>query len=94
MKLKTVGLGHLPLTLFNARVEKLFHAPAVHADKMIMMAALIKLKDGFARLEIRAPQNASLFKLRKHAVNSRKANIKVFKEHLLIDVLCTEVARF
>jgi len=44
--------GDLPLPLLDALVAELRDPPAVYADDMIVMRALVELEDGAATLEV------------------------------------------
>jgi hypothetical protein len=89
LKFEAMGLGDFALTLFNAWVEKFFYAPAVDADEMIVVTALVEFKDSLTCLKIGAAQNASLLKLCKYPIHGGQTHIKIFKKHLFIDVFRT-----
>ena len=61
---------------------------------MIVMAALVELKDSFARFKIGATQDTRLFKLCKHSINCGQTNVKVFKKHLFINIICAKMTCF
>jgi len=54
LKLKTAFSGNVLLTLLNLRIVKLFDMSTGHADKMVVMATLLKLEDRFTGLEMTA----------------------------------------
>jgi len=54
LKLKTAFSGNVLLTLLNLRIVKLFDMSTGHADKMVVMATLLKLENRFAGLEMTA----------------------------------------
>lgn len=47
-KLEPSLLGDTVLTFFNFIIKKLFHQPAIEANQMIMMRALVEFEDRLA----------------------------------------------
>jgi hypothetical protein len=84
---KTLGQGHVVLTLFNLGVIKLFHFAAVKAHHVVMMLAFVELIHGLATFKVIATEQASLLKLRQDAVDRRQANVSVVVEQLLVHIL-------
>jgi hypothetical protein len=67
--LKAALFSGFVLKGFNIIITKLFNAATLHAHNMVVMAALVKLKHGFAAFKVVAHQEACLFKLCEYAVN-------------------------
>src|SRR5450432_1122124 len=83
--------GDLGLPLFDLRVEKLLDASALHADEMVVVAALVELEHRLARLEMMTDQKAGLLELREDAVHGGEADVEAFGEQLPIDVFGRQV---
>jgi hypothetical protein len=88
---KTPRNGGLPV--FDATIHELFDAPAVDADDMIMMRALIQLENSHAVFEMMTGNEAGGLELREHAINGGQANVFVSAQELPVDVLGGQVAR-
>jgi outer membrane protein assembly factor BamE len=86
------GLGHSHLALFNLGIVKLFDASAIEAHQMIMMRAFVELIHRLAALEIAACQQASLLKLREHAIDGGQADVCTLIEQHAIDIFRSHVA--
>ena len=79
---KTLGTGHSMLAVFNFGVVELFNNAAIQTHQMVMVLAFIELVHRLARLKVAAVQQARLFKLGQHPVDSGQANVgAVFQQH-------------
>ena len=66
---KTTLIGGFVLQLFNFLITKLLHMPALQTYNMVVVMAFIQLEHCFTTFKMVPQQQASLFKLRKYAVN-------------------------
>ena len=66
---KTTLISGFVLQLFNLFITEFFYMPALQTYNMVVVVAFIQLEHRFAALKMVPQQQASLFKLRKHAVN-------------------------
>src|SRR5260221_3324400 len=80
------------LPLFYAGVDELFDLPAVHADDMVVMRALIELEYGHAVLEVMARDQAGRFELRQHAIHRGEADVLIRTEQPPVDLFGRHVA--
>ena len=87
LKLESEALGDFILTLFDLTIDEFLDSSALQADQMIVVIAVIQLKSGIVCVKMVTNQNSSRFKLRQHAVDSCKANIHVFSEQGLVNVV-------
>ena len=63
---KVSGSGQILLAALDFRVEKLFHAAATHAHKVVVVLAFVELEHRFARFEVVALQQSGLLELGQH----------------------------
>lgn len=89
---KAFGMGHSLLPRFDFCVIKLFDATAVQAHHVVMVLAFVEFINRFAAFKVVAAQDAGLFKLRQHAVNSGQADVGVFIEQVAKHVFGRHVA--
>lgn len=80
------------LTLFYCRIIKFFDAAALQAHQMVMMTALIELKNGFAAFEMMAHEQTGGLKLCQHTINRRQTDIHLLGEQMPIDILRRQMA--
>src|SRR6267378_7858794 len=73
---KPAFLGYLGLALFDFRVVELLDASAGEAHQVIVVAALVQLEHGLARLEMVALEDAGVLELGEHAVHGGEAYIQ------------------
>lgn len=92
LKLKTTFSGNALLTFLDLRIVKLFDMTTGHADQMVVMATLLKLKNRFTGLEMTARQETRLLKLGQHAVDRSQADILPLADEHTIDILSRQVA--
>src|SRR5262245_49731068 len=81
----------LLLPLLDLRVVELLDAPALQANEMVVVPALVQLEHRLARLEMVAREQARLLELRQDAVNGREPDVEAFAQQLAVDVLGREV---
>lgn len=86
MQGKTAFLGNLGLALFNFRVVKFFHLPALQAYQMIMVAAAFELKHRLAAFKMVTLQQARLLELCQYPVNGGDAGIFAFADQGLVNI--------
>ncbi len=82
------------LAFFDLGIEKLLDLATFDAYQMVVMTALVQLEHGFAGFEVMTDQQAGLFELSQHAVDSCKANVEVFGNEQTVDVFSRHVALF
>src|ERR1700741_5303194 len=75
------------LALLDVGVVELFYAPALQADEVVVVPALVQLEYRLAGLEVLARQQAGLLELRQHAVDRGQADVDPLGEQRLVDVL-------
>jgi len=75
---ESMVFGNFVLTTFDFLVAEFDHLIAVRADEVVVMIAVIQLKDGLAAVELAAHQDASLFELCEHAVNGGQTDVDIF----------------
>ncbi len=91
LELEALFFCDLVLPVFDLRVKELFYAAAVEADEVVVVVALVQLKNGLAGFKVRAQQDTSLLKLGKHAVDGGQTNIDMLRQHHPIDVFGAQV---
>ncbi len=82
---------HRSLPLLDSRVVELLDAPALQADEMVVVMALVQLEDGLAGLEMMADEKARLLELRQDAIDGRETDVEALVEQLAIDVFRGQV---
>lgn len=85
--------GDGPLALFDARIHELFDFPAVQTNDVVVVLAFVELEYGRRALEMVATDETRGLELRENPVYGRKPDVLVGFEQVLVDVLCTHVAR-
>ncbi len=85
--LKTSFLSNRFLSLLDSLVMKFLHTPAVRADQVIMVLAIIQLIERTARFKINLLQQACLLQLSQHTVDSRQANLAALSDQLAIHIV-------
>src|SRR5205823_4153968 len=88
---ETALLGDLDLTLFDLGVVELLDAPALHADEMIVMFALVQFEYGLTGFEMVSDEQSRLLKLRQHAIDGGKADVEPLGQQQLVDVFGGEM---
>ena len=85
-----LGDGDLPA--LDLRIVEFLDVPALHADEVIVMAALIQLEDRLATLEMMAHEESRVLELREHAVNRCEACFGAFVTQNSVHLLGAEMA--
>jgi hypothetical protein len=80
------------LPLFNFFVEKLFDPATIEAYEMVMVRALVQLEHCLAGFKVVSMQQPGLLELREHPVYGRQADIHVFGQQNLVNVLGAQMA--
>ena len=70
--------GNAILSFFDLRVVELFDAPAIDADQMVVVLAVVDFEDGLAGFEKVAFEQAGLLELGQYAIDGGQANVHVF----------------
>ena len=73
-------------------IVELLDPPALHADEMVVVRALVQFEDRLARFEMVAHQQPRLLELRQHAVDRGEPDVETFGQQLPVDVLGGQVA--
>ena len=84
-------LGDLLLPLLDFRIVEFLHAPALHANEVVVMAALVQFKDRLATLKVVPHQQSGLLELCQHTVNRCQADFCVFGQQQFVYVLCRQM---
>jgi outer membrane protein assembly factor BamE len=92
LKLKPARASDFHLPLLDLGIDELLDPPALQANQMVMMLAVIELEQGSSRLEVAAFENPCLFELRKNPINRRKANVVFEPQQLAKYILRAHVA--
>ena len=79
------------LSLFDFGVVEFLDAPALQADKMVVMRPLIQLEYGLAGFEMMADQETSLLELRQDPVDGCQTDVESFRDQQTIDILGRQV---
>ncbi len=79
------------LALFDTGVHELFHLAAVQTDDVVVVLALVQFEYSGRALEMMTAHESVGFELGENSVDSRKSNIFVRLEKVLVDVLCTHM---
>lgn len=74
------------LALFNFGVEELLDLATLHADKMIVVAALVEFEHRLAGLEVVSLKQACLFELSQHPIHSRQPDVHAVVHQRAVDV--------
>ena len=85
-------LGDFLLSAFDFLVVELFDVSALDADQVIVVRAVLFFVDGLAGFKMAAFEQAGLFKLGERAINGGQADIDVFAQQHLVDIVCRQVA--
>ena len=72
-----------PVQIYAADVRD---AAALQADEMVVVSALIQLKDRLVSLKMVPDQQTGLFELRQHAVNGSESGVRAVFQHQTIDI--------
>ena len=80
------------LAAFDFLVVELFDVSALDADQVIVVRAVLFFVDGLAGFKMAAVEQAGLFKLGERAINGGQADIDVFAQQHLVDIVCRQVA--
>lgn len=67
--------GNFFLAGFNGAVIKLLDVPALQADDVVMVFAMVELEYGFPAFKVMAYQQAGMLELGEYAVNRGEADI-------------------
>ena len=91
IKRKTVVTRDLMLAFFNISIRKFCNLATMGANQVIMVLAVIELKNSLATVELTAGKNAGLLKLGQDAVHSRQPDIDAFANQDAVDILSAQV---
>ena len=69
-------LGDLVLAFFDPGVVELLDPPALHAHKMIVMAACVEFEHGAAGFEMVPLQQAGMLELGQHPIHRGQAGVQ------------------
>ena len=100
LRSKEISLGYSKLlratygvlAALDFGVEKLFHAPAVHAHQVVVVLAFVEFVHRLARLEVAAREQAGLLELHQHAVHRGQTNVGMLFEQHTVDIFGRHVA--
>src|SRR5262245_33579314 len=87
-------LGDLGLAALDLGVVELLDPPALHADQVVVVAALVQLEHRLAGLEVLAREQAGVLELGEDAVDRGEADVDALGEQGLVDVFRRKVAHF
>jgi len=76
LQIKSALGGNPTLALFDFRVDKFLHMPAIDANQVIVVRTLVKLKYRSTRLKMASRKQSSLFKLGQYPVHRRQAHVQ------------------
>jgi hypothetical protein len=76
---------------FDLRMEKLLDPPAVEAEKMVVMLALLEFEDGTRSVDVGAPQQPGLLELKEDTVHGSQTERDVFGAQCLHDIFGAHV---
>ena len=79
------------LPLLDLGVVELLDPPALQADEVVVVRALVELEHRLARLEVMADQEPGLLELRQHAIDRGEADVESLGKQHLVDVLGGQV---
>ena len=86
LKLEPTHPRNFHLTLLDVGIDELFNSTALQTDQVVVVLALVQLKQRTARFEIAALQQSGLLELGEHAVHGRQPNVLLmfeeFAEHI------------
>lgn len=68
-------LSRLTLAFLDFFIAELLHQPALQADNVVMMVAVIQFKHRLVGFKMVAYQQSGLFKLRQYAVNRGQPHV-------------------
>src|SRR5258707_9045691 len=94
VQLEAARPRHVVLAPLDVGVVELLDAPALQADQMVVVPALVQLEHRLAGLEMLARQQSRVLELRQHPVNRRETDVDAFGDQRLVDVLGRKVADF
>src|SRR6266850_3414511 len=92
VQLEAALARHLVLPALDLGVVELLDTPALQADEMVVVAALVQLEHRLAGLEMLAREQPGVLELREHAVNGGEADVDAFGDEHLVDVFGRKVA--
>src|SRR5262245_232917 len=79
------------LALLDLGIVELFHAPALDAYQVVVMAALVQFEHRLPRFEVMSDEEPGLFELREHAIHRRESGLGAFLRKELVDFLRREM---
>ncbi len=79
------GYAHLPR--FDFAVDELLDPAALQADEVVVVLALVQLKERPARFKIAAFEDTGLFELGEHAIHRREPDVVLMVEQLSEHIL-------
>lgn len=89
---EAVFLGDFFLAFFNVGVAEFFHFPALQADQVVVVVALVEFEHRFVAFEVVAHQQAGGFELGEDAVDGGEADVFAFRDQCLVHVFGGEMA--
>ena len=88
------AFGHHLLAFLNFGVEKLFHPSAVKANQVVVVLALVKFVNRFARFEVAPAEKARLFELHQHPVDRGQADVGLAVQQHAVDIFRRHMTLF
>lgn len=89
---KAAFLGDLALPLLDLGVVELLHTAALHAQQVVVVAALVELIDRLFVVEMMSDQQAGLLELGQDPVDRGQADVLVLPVQQAMDLVCRKVA--
>lgn len=90
--IKAALFGNPLLAFFDFFVVKLFHPAAIEANEMVMVGAFVQLEYRLAGFKMIPVKQTCLLELRQHTIDRCQADIHIFGQQDLVDVLGAQVA--
>lgn len=88
---KAVLLGHGTLSLLNARIDELLHAPAIEAEDVIVMRPGVQFEYGHAIGEVMSGDETRRLELGQYPIHRREPDLFAQIDEPTIDVLGRQV---
>jgi len=85
-------LGNLVLPALDLGIEEFLDLAALHADQVVVVAALVEFEHGFAGFEVVPFEQPGLFELGQHTIDRCQADIHAVVHQRAVDVFCGQVA--
>ena len=91
---KSAFLRHSGLTPFNFSIEKLHHVPALEADQMVVVLAMVEFKYRLAALKMVTHQKSGLLKLGQDSVHRGQPNFHTVLLQALVNLFSAQMPGF